>query len=482
MKKPKVFIGSSSEALGVAKAIELHLSSSCDIYLWTAGFDLSRSVLEDLERKADNCEYAVLVLAPDDMILKRGEKIAITRDNVIFELGLFVGKLGRLRTFVACDPSKVKLPSDWSGITVAKFDWDRAIKRKETKEALSPTSTEILDAIRIAPSYHNNGTAINISSYIIPGEDELYNIVVGSSASRSGVLILNTDTAWAWKLFPTILAWRRRSVPISLLLTPLKGSEKNRRQETYRRQLLKNLGANITETDELAFRAFVLDNEDEDNLDVLVLGEDSTGYQPLALRYKAIEHREAAMALLQRVKGSIAAQTDGYIPKIEIFDETNVASILKQSVSQYKGDGVNISFTSVPTDDLFIISKYTRSYKYQQLTYLYGIYKQAKIEPFKAFKVLLKDGTFSIATPPVVEKRQEGLVVIEGNTRATYFRNKELQSFPCLLVEGVVDPLPNIPFPISDVRISEQTLAPQQRMNAFEYGNFRHIERAIHPY
>ncbi len=483
MKKARVFIGSSSEALMIAKALEVHLTSSCDTYIWDSSvFDLSQSALEDLEKKAGEYEYAILVLSPDDMLNTRGKTVAVPRDNVLFELGLFVGKIGRSRTFVVCDPNKIKMPSDWNGITVAKFDWDRAVLRGEAREALSPTSTEIIDAMRSAPSFNTIQTPIPSFAVRIPDQDELYNIIVGPSAARSGVLVLNTGTAWAWKLFPTILEWRRRGVPMSLLLTSPKGSEKSRRQEMYRRKLLVNLGANITETDELAFRAFLLDTEDEDNLDALVLVEDSTGYQPLALRYKATEHREAAIALLKRVKDSITAKTDGYIPKIEIFDEANVATMLKQSVSQYKSNGVNISFTTVPTAELFVISKYARSYKYQQLSYLDGIYKQTKIEPFGAFKVLLEDGTFSIATPPVVEKREEGLVVIEGNTRATYCYNKGLQAFPCLLVEGVVDPLPSVPFPISDVCITEQTLVPWQRMNAFEYGNFRHIERAVHPY
>ena len=110
MKKPKVFIGSSSEALPIAKALEFHLSSSCDIYIWNSGvFNLSQSVLEDLDKKAGEFEYAVLVLAPDDWLNSRGKNVPVPRDNVLFELGLFVGRIGRRRTFVACDPEKVKL-------------------------------------------------------------------------------------------------------------------------------------------------------------------------------------------------------------------------------------------------------------------------------------------------------------------------------------------------------------------------------------
>jgi len=123
MKKARVFIGSSSEALMIAKALEVHLTSSCDTYIWDSSvFALSQSALEDLEKKAGEYEYAILVLSPDDMLNTRGKTVAVPRDNVLFELGLFVGKIGRSRTFVVCDPNKVKMPSDWNGITVAKFD------------------------------------------------------------------------------------------------------------------------------------------------------------------------------------------------------------------------------------------------------------------------------------------------------------------------------------------------------------------------
>lgn len=482
MKKPKVFIGSSSEALPIAKALELNLSS-CDIYLWNSGvFDLSQSALEDLENKASLYEYAILVLAPDDWVCTRGNEFRAPRDNVLFELGLFMGRLGRRRTFVVCDPAKVKLPTDWNGITVARFDWERAISRNEAREALSPTCTEILDAIRSVPPKDTLATGSTQTLFHVPGEDELYDLIVGASANRTGVIVLNTSTEWAWKLFPTILTWRLRQVPLTLILTPARGSDKNRRQENYRRNLLRNLGAKVVEQEDLPFRAFLLDSGDEDNLEVLVLSDDTTGCQSFALRYHASEHREAAVALFRSLKNIIPVVIPEYKPKIVPVNEQEIIITLKQGVSQYRSDSVKIESTTVPTDNLYVISKFTRAYKYKQLSYLNCLYKEAALTPFQAFKVILADGTYTIATPPVVEETSEGLVAIEGNTRATFFLQNKITDFPCLLVRGVGEPLPSTPFPISEVRISERTLLPSQRMNQFNYGNFRHVERVIHPY
>jgi hypothetical protein len=68
----------------------------------------------------------VLVLTPDDWTTSRGERALSPRDNVIFELGLFMGRLGRTRTFIVHQTgAQVKMPSDLAGVTTAQYDWPR---------------------------------------------------------------------------------------------------------------------------------------------------------------------------------------------------------------------------------------------------------------------------------------------------------------------------------------------------------------------
>lgn len=47
------------------------------------------------------------------------------RDNIIFELGLFMGRLGRVRA-ILMEPreEKVKLPSDLAGITTITYRYE----------------------------------------------------------------------------------------------------------------------------------------------------------------------------------------------------------------------------------------------------------------------------------------------------------------------------------------------------------------------
>lgn len=122
-ERPSVFVGSSTEGVSVAKAIQVGLDESCQVELWSQGpFGLSEGTLESLMASANRFDFAVLVVSTDDLLVSRGEVHASPRDNVLFELGLFIGRLGRERTFIVYDRANPpKLPSDLAGITAATF-------------------------------------------------------------------------------------------------------------------------------------------------------------------------------------------------------------------------------------------------------------------------------------------------------------------------------------------------------------------------
>ena len=480
MRKPRVFIGSSTEAIDVARAVELHLSNHCATKLWESGvFKLSHSTIEDLEATICTCEFAVLVLTPDDIVTSRSKKTAAPRDNVVFELGLFVGSLGRERTFVVCDPKVVKIPSDWFGMKVASFDSQRTKNSEEVQPALSPACTEILTAMRSAPRVTERPV---ISRNEIAGPDELYLAISKRSSNSTGVVILHDETTWAWQLFPTVLEWTLDQVPVTVFLSVPHGDQRQIRQESYRRKLLQNLGVRIVNKQTLPLRGFFLDVGDESNIEALVLGEDSTGYRPFALRYEAKDQREAVKALLNSIPATWKKTSADFRPSITKYPDDDVAHILKNHVAQYKGQSVSINPRSLNTQELSVISGYTRAYKYSQIKRLAKRYREAKVKPFKSLRIALKDGSFSIVTPPVVEAKDGELVAIEGNTRATYCLQRQAAKFFCLLVDGVSEQLPGRPWPLAKVEISERTLGPKERIDSFNYNQFRHIERAVHPY
>jgi CRP/FNR family transcriptional regulator, cyclic AMP receptor protein len=117
---PKLFIGSSVEALSVAREIQSGLEHDpMEVIVWTDGvFQASKATIEDLATCVEQSDFAVLVLSADDTVIARGEETSAPRDNVIFELGLFMGALGRLRTYAVRPRGvEIKVPTDLFGIT-----------------------------------------------------------------------------------------------------------------------------------------------------------------------------------------------------------------------------------------------------------------------------------------------------------------------------------------------------------------------------
>jgi predicted nucleotide-binding protein/CheY-like chemotaxis protein len=124
-----VFIGSSKESIKIAKALEYHLAEEFEISRWDQSFQFSTAVIESLYRALKENDFAIFVMNADDLTTSREVTQKSPRDNVIFEIGLFMGYLGRSNVFIVCDESDsdMKIPSDLAGVLVAPF------KRKNRK-------------------------------------------------------------------------------------------------------------------------------------------------------------------------------------------------------------------------------------------------------------------------------------------------------------------------------------------------------------
>ena len=63
-------------------------------------FEPTSSVLDDLIAKVSHFDFGVFIFAPDDVVQIRKESSRSVRDNVLFEMGLFLGRLGMQRVFI----------------------------------------------------------------------------------------------------------------------------------------------------------------------------------------------------------------------------------------------------------------------------------------------------------------------------------------------------------------------------------------------
>jgi hypothetical protein len=131
--KPKIF---------VVHGRNRELEGDVLLYLTRIGIDPivlheqangGRTLLEKFEEEADGVTYAIVLMTPDDVgSLAGGELKPRARQNVVLELGYFIGKLGKKRVCVL-RLGETEDPSDFSGvayISVGSNDWKRELLRE----------------------------------------------------------------------------------------------------------------------------------------------------------------------------------------------------------------------------------------------------------------------------------------------------------------------------------------------------------------
>lgn len=123
--QPVIFIGSTVEGLEVAREVQTSFTHDPFVpKVWEKGiFSPSATPIEDLVKMASECDFGVIIVTPDDKVSVRGESLDAPRDNVIFELGLLIGAIGRERTFIVSPRGvDLKIPTDLLGVTPITYD------------------------------------------------------------------------------------------------------------------------------------------------------------------------------------------------------------------------------------------------------------------------------------------------------------------------------------------------------------------------
>ena len=95
-----------------------------------------RTIIEKFESYSDDIAFAVILLTPDDVGLAVTSSESGTpraRQNVIMELGYFLGRLGRTKV-CALHKGGVELPSDYQGVIYIDMDSAGAWKPKLAQE------------------------------------------------------------------------------------------------------------------------------------------------------------------------------------------------------------------------------------------------------------------------------------------------------------------------------------------------------------
>jgi predicted nucleotide-binding protein len=93
-----------------------------DVTILREELNQGRTILEKLSDHADEAGFAVILLTADDFGRAKDATADNfrARQNVIFEMGLFIGLLGRRKVGAVYEPS-VELPSDLHGILYVQY-------------------------------------------------------------------------------------------------------------------------------------------------------------------------------------------------------------------------------------------------------------------------------------------------------------------------------------------------------------------------
>jgi len=97
--------------------------------------DQGRTIIEKFEDYAEQVGFAVILLTPDDLGAAKVQAVqgSRARQNVIFELGYFAGKLGRGKTCLL-RKGDVEIPSDLYGVIYSDLDANGGWKMKLVQE------------------------------------------------------------------------------------------------------------------------------------------------------------------------------------------------------------------------------------------------------------------------------------------------------------------------------------------------------------
>lgn len=146
VSRPTLFIGSTVEALAIARAVHAELDYDLDVTIWNHGlFPPGVTTWAQLTQTTLNYDFALFIFSGDDEISSRGEQSIAVRDNLLIEYGLFVGVLGARRTFFLYNrDQRPKIATDLGGVTPLTY---RDRPDNNFRSAVSPACDEIRQVV-----------------------------------------------------------------------------------------------------------------------------------------------------------------------------------------------------------------------------------------------------------------------------------------------------------------------------------------------
>ena len=160
---PKIFIGSSIAGVPIAEKVKANLLAIGDCFIWNEPnvWEPNRSTFENLLRMVSYFDFGVFIATADDLTLTNDKIVIEPRDNVILEMALFCGAMGRDKSFLLVEDG-IKLPTDFNGIYMPRF---KKLEDNTIKTACDDYSSKIEEHYRLGHLSLYPTTALAIGYY-----------------------------------------------------------------------------------------------------------------------------------------------------------------------------------------------------------------------------------------------------------------------------------------------------------------------------
>jgi predicted nucleotide-binding protein len=142
---PVVFLAHGHDKEARDEIVEFLAKGRMQVVVLQEQGRLGETIIERFERYSQDAQLAIILVTPDDLGCKWEKNLDLrklrrklqprARQNVIFELGYFTAKLGRLRVIVLSKGGKdIELPSDYAGVVPVEMgpdgDWRKLLFRE----------------------------------------------------------------------------------------------------------------------------------------------------------------------------------------------------------------------------------------------------------------------------------------------------------------------------------------------------------------
>ena len=153
--RPTVFVGSSSERLATVRRLAKELEPDVKVLRWDKNvFVPGRFTLEDLEEAMRRSDFAIFVLAGDDIVKWRRKVSPAPRDNVVLEIGMAIGIIGRRRLLLLYSKGdRAKIPSDLAGFNYVPLGGNRPDRQAFGQTAEIIRQQLIAEGLRDLPDH-----------------------------------------------------------------------------------------------------------------------------------------------------------------------------------------------------------------------------------------------------------------------------------------------------------------------------------------